>query len=142
MIGLGLSNGMRQYMGTCVYPDIRFTCDGNITKWIILTGGEGTTQLQIWDKADNDGVTYNNTNTNSGTVYATSRGYHSSSAIPFKKGSILGLYQPWVFVNGGLRSYRAEYPGMTTVNVSAAADDWDYPLVGVETSTCASTCIN
>ena len=111
-------DAVTQRLESYVYPDVRFTCDGNITKWI--GGGD---QLQIWDKTDNN-VTYNLT---------TSYHYVLSNPIPFKSGSILGLSQPWVIVNGGSRSFRTN--GTRTVNISGKYDEMDYPLVGVVTST-------
>ena len=104
-----------------MYPEVKFTCDGNITKWI----GGGGDQLQIWDKTD-DGVTYNLTTSYQYTQCVL------RDPIPFKKGSILGLSRPWVIVNGGSRSYRTEG---NTVNISAVYNGRDYPLMGVVTST-------
>ena len=40
-----------------ITPDIRFTCDGMITKWIIgayMAGGSFNPELQVWRSIGND----------------------------------------------------------------------------------------
>lgn len=119
-----------------VHPDMRFTCNGTITKWIILTEGSADyisqgPQLQIWDR------------TNGGPVYTLANS-SSNPATPlnlsFRNGSVLGLYQPagspisLLYVHGRSRSYI--YPsggGAGTINTTAAQKLWEYPLVGVVT---------
>ena len=85
-----------------ITPDINFTCDGFITKWIIgalrvndsdlIPGPE----LQLWRNSGND--TYVKIN---GTFIASEAynysliyGYTDFSPVPFKSGDVLGIFVP------------------------------------------------
>ena len=128
-----------------VYPGIRFTCEGNVTAWIVVTRGANIkstpqAQLQIWDETD-DGLMYNLSSSTSLQAADGSLVHVPSHPIPFKNGSILGLHQPSdsfvsvLHVTGGSGSVRTAYPGTMTVNTSAENLLLrDYPLVGVKTS--------
>ena len=83
-----------------ISPEMRFTCDGNITKWIIGAGydlnGNFYPELQIWRKAGNE--TYEKI---SGTfieaptlVNTRIYEYDNFSPIPVKSGDILGIFLP------------------------------------------------
>ena len=83
-----------------ITPDINFTCDGLITKWIIGAGwvnrGNSYPELQVWRKVGN-GV-YNKMN---GTVIDITMPismriyeYDTFSPIPVLAGDILGVFQP------------------------------------------------
>ena len=83
-----------------ITPDIRFTCDGMITKWIIgayTAGGSFNPELQVWRNIGND--VYQKIN---GTfIDVTSSRYEHSvyeysnfSPIPFQAGDILGVFIP------------------------------------------------
>ena len=83
-----------------ITPDIRFTCDGMITKWIV--GADGNSgdnfypELQIWRNIRND--TYQKINgtflefadNSSAGIYE----YDNFSPIPFQAGDILGVFIP------------------------------------------------
>ena len=83
-----------------ITPDMRFTCDGVITKWIIGAdwsgNGDYNPELQLW-RSNETGVyqkisgTYfrNNTLIPLG-VYE----YSDFSPIPFKAGDVLGVFIP------------------------------------------------
>ena len=92
-------NGRQQ-----ITPDIKFTCDGIITKWIFAayTGIGGLyPELQLWREIGND--TYQKIN---GTLITNEREsangvyeYDNFPPIPFQAGDILGL-----FVHSGNKS--------------------------------------
>ena len=83
-----------------ITPDMRFTCDGMITKWIIGArwGSDDTLypELQIWRNIGND--TYQKINgtfmeasmENSNRIYE----YDDFSPIPVQTGDILGAFIP------------------------------------------------
>ena len=85
-----------------ITPDIRFKCDGMITKWIIgALWGNGLDdtlfpELQLWRNIGND--TYQKINGTFITVQTWSSNliyeYDDFSPIPFQAGDILGAFIP------------------------------------------------
>ena len=79
-------------------PDMRFTCNGMITKWIIVANVNNdiphTAELQLW-RNTTYGV-YERINTTQITMTATSfitvYEFDNFSPIPFQAGDFLGLY--------------------------------------------------
>ena len=83
-----------------ITPDMRFTCDGMITKWII--GADWGTfsiyypELQVWRNVGNDtyqlisGTVIESPQENSNRIYE----YDSFSPIPVQEGDILGVWIP------------------------------------------------
>ena len=85
-----------------ITPDIRFTCDGMITKWIVGADWHDDDndnfypELQIWRNIGND--TYQKINgtflefadSSSNRIYE----YDNFSPIPFRAGDILGVFIP------------------------------------------------
>ena len=83
-----------------ITPDIRFTCDGMITKWIVGADWQHNDnlypELQIWRSSGND--TYQKINgtflefedSSSNRIYE----YDNFSPIPFLAGDILGVFIP------------------------------------------------
>ena len=83
-----------------ITPDIRFTCDGMITKWIVgadwNSGNNFYPELQIWRNIGSD--TYQKINgtflefmdSSSNGIYE----YDNFSPIPFRAGDILGVFIP------------------------------------------------
>ena len=85
-----------------ITPDMKFTCDGMITKWIITAFAQSEEnqhpELQVWRNIGNN--TYQNINRtfiepailvdNSNSIYE----YDSFSPIPVKSGDILGIFIP------------------------------------------------
>ena len=82
-----------------IMPDIKFTCDGMITKWIIgaaFTIGSLYPELQVWRNIGND--VYEKINgtsiaipvENSNHIYE----YDDFPPIPFQAGDILGVFVP------------------------------------------------
>ena len=85
-----------------ITPDMKFTCDGMITKWIITASAQPEVnqhpELQVWRNIGND--VYQKINgtfiepatliDNSNSIYE----YNSFSPIPVKSGDILGIFIP------------------------------------------------
>ena len=133
----------KQYL----YPDITFTCNGFITKWIV----GGTTdnfesllqpELQIW--RNTGGTSYTKTNF-SLIPFSTPTADYIVEYIPnppleFQEGDILGVYQPQhndsaLVVFSQDRDGPANYANgknLSTMNVTGSPYGYDYPLVTVE----------
>ena len=87
-----------------ITPDIRFTCDGMITKWIIgayTAGGSFNPELQVWRNIRNDvyqkiNGTFIDVTTSSQYEYSVYE-YSNFSPIPFQAGDILGMFFPRQF---------------------------------------------
>ena len=136
-----------------VFPDINFTCSGNLTKWIV--GGEVGNlvgaELQIWRK--NDGSVRDYTRVDYSVLQASDPEndnvyeYTPNPPLEFQEGDILGVYQ-----RGGdnrMRVYYQETTGppnyrrvgnlntdppvsSTLTGATLVTDKYDYPLVTVE----------
>ena len=140
----------KQYL----FPDITFTCNGFITKWIV----GGTTdnsesiqpELQIW--RNTGGTSYTKTNFSllpfSALVNNVAE-YTLTTPLEFQEGDILGLYQPrrqnstlvvYFQEHNGPAGYEEGSSSLSTVTLGNV-DDYDYPLVTVEISTGKHTCI-
>ena len=144
-----------------ITPDMKFTCDGIITKWII--GGQWTQQshdilypeLQLWREIGND--TYQKINGTLITIETQSDDdvyeYDNFPPIPFQAGDILGVFAP-PDVNSKLRLRHERHRGPTnyylpTDHTAATMSSIDlrqetptissaiyHPLVTVEISEC------
>ena len=98
--GVGTLEGRAQRQQ--ITPDINFTCDGVITKWIIgaLRVGNPTLvpgpELQLWRNTGNgtyvkiNGTLVTSETSNSSLIYE----YSSFSPIPFQAGDVLGIFVP------------------------------------------------
>ena len=83
-----------------ITPDIRFTCDGMITKWIVGADWQDNDnlypELQIWRNIGND--TYQKINGTFLEVETESEDrvyeYDDFAPIPFRAGDILGVFIP------------------------------------------------
>ena len=82
-----------------ITPDMRFTCDGMITKWIIGADWINSIfnpELQVWGNVGNDtyqkinGTVIDSTTGNSNRIYE----YDNFSPIPVQEGDILGVFIP------------------------------------------------
>ena len=131
-----------------LFPDINFTCNGSITKWIVGAEDEddkSLTELQIW--RNTGGTSYTKagfsllpSNTLSGTVAE----YNLSTPLEFQEGDILGVYQPkhdksalvvYYQERDGPVNYREGNSALSTVTLGRPENQYDYPLVTVEIST-------
>ena len=131
-----------------VFPDISFTCNGSITKWIVGAGTGGgsspSSELQIWRRSGADSYTkvastqltaqspINNSN-----VYE----YVPSSPLGFQEGDVLGVYQredssvvPYYQESTGPVNLRQSGKHDFALNclTTTQATEYDYPLVTVE----------
>ena len=83
-----------------ITPDIKFTCDGMITKWIVGANWDSSDsfypELQVWRNIGNDvyqkinGTVITTPTENSNRIYE----YDNFSPIPFQAGDILGVFLP------------------------------------------------
>ena len=83
-----------------ITPDIKFTCDGMITKWIVGADWDSSDslypELQVWRNIGNDlyqkinGTFLNIGTESSNRIYE----YDNFSPIPFLAGDILGVFIP------------------------------------------------
>ena len=135
-----------------LFPDIQFTCNGLITKWIVgaQTGTSLTRmpELQIW--RNNSGNTF--TKISSSLLIPNEIGnanvheFTPNPPLMFQDGDILGVYQPedsqsqlvlYYQDNTGPVNYRqsgfVNNPlSSFTYSGSTPANEYDYPLVSVE----------
>ena len=97
-VGRLVDRGQRQQ----ITPDINFTCDGIITKWIIgaLRANNPTLvpgpELQLWRNTGNDTYVKINGTHISSEAYKSSLIYEYSNFHPiqFKAGDVLGIFVP------------------------------------------------
>ena len=137
-----------------LFPDIQFTCNGLITKWIVgaqtRTNGSRMPELQIWRNVS--GNTF--TKISSSLLILSENGinpnvyeYMPNPPLMFQDGDILGIHQPPVNEselvlyyqdNTGPVNYRQSGHGIENNPLSSftysgtAANEYDYPLVSVE----------
>ena len=131
----------------CLFPDITFTCNGFITKWIVGVEAEDDDELpelQIWRNAGGTSYTIVNfsqlpSNTLSGTVAE----YNLSTPLEFQEGDILGVYQPqsqdsalvvYYQQRDGPVNFEGGSRALPTVTLKTP-HNYDYPLVTVEIDT-------
>ena len=148
-LNVNINNVMRRDNQQRLFPDITFTCNGSITKWIVGGTTDNTQslepELQIWQK------TGRNSYTKEGfsllpfsTLVSNVAEYTLSTPLEFQEGDILGVYQP-KYDKSALVVYYQERDGPanyeqgknppSTVTLSGNPNDYDYPLVTVEIST-------
>ena len=133
-----------------IFPDIRFTCHGFITKWIVGAQARSTgiqteiPELQIW-QAHRGTNTYNKTaysliipnKTSNPHVYE----YIPVPPLEVNIGDILGVYQPQVNLSklvlynqkwSGPANYAGDGNAPHVIMAEGRGDGYDYPLVAVE----------
>ena len=134
-----------------IFPDINFTCSGNLTKWIVGgTVGYGIGgEVQIWRR--NNGSENDYTKVGFSILQATDPDndhvyeYIPDPPLEFQEGDILGVYQGrgnmTVFYQDttGPANYRRPGnvdvvpPAPATLNgATLVVSEYDYPLVTVE----------
>ena len=122
-----------------ISPEMRFTCDGNITKWIIGANYDENRnlypELQIWRNTGNE--TYRKIN---GTfielqtpVSSRFYEYEDFSPIPVKSGDILGIFLPF-FTSSKLRltSEIADSPAQYYLFTDVTASSSPYDEIDLE----------
>ena len=112
-----------------ITPDIKFTCDGMITKWIVgarwVSSDSLYPELQVWRNIGNDvyqkrnGTFITTPIENSNRIYE----YDNFSPIPFQEGDILGVFLPGNELAGlSLLSETIDSP----TNYYLTTDDFDF----------------
>lgn len=134
-----------------LFPDLQFSCDGVITKWIIggvEKMGTNPSELQVWRRQNIESFTYarvasysipfSNMSQNT-NIYE----YYPSPSLHVKEGDIMGLLHPikdsfldiYYQVNSGPTNFiylltEGNSPP-TLINISNLNVAYDYPLVSV-----------
>ena len=131
-----------------LFPDITFTCNGFITKWIVGAEAENDDslpELQIW--RNTGGTSYTKAGFSlllSNTISGNVAEYILSSPLEFQEGDILGVYQPrrgdsalvvYYQERDGPVNYEEGNSALSTVTLDTPDNQYDYPLVTVEIST-------
>ena len=122
-----------------ISPEMRFTCDGNITKWIIGAEYDNRDnlypELQIWRNAGNE--TYRKINGTfleiEASVSSRIYEYEDFSPIPVKSGDILGIFLP-TFRSSRLRllSESADSPAQHYIFTGVSASSSPYDEIDLE----------
>ena len=136
-----------------LFPDIRFTCRGFITNWIVgvqnITGVvmAKMPELQIWRKVENNRYTKIGSTQLTTTEVALSHNVFEYTVAPplmFQEGDIFGVYQPreedsqlavYYQKNSGTVNYGGQIvdaPLSSFIYSGTPASEYDYPLVSVE----------
>lgn len=133
-----------------MFPDIKFTCDGSLTKWTIIgseiTAGLNYPQLQIWRNTGGDNYE-RIVSTKITEEYSTSTP-HVYERLPdtpleFKTDDILGVFTPpapkinFQYQNhGGPKNYYIGGPPTQydTFSLSAKTIKYDQPMIAIEVS--------
>ena len=146
-----------------IIPHINFTCDGAITKWIVLgRWNDGRNRdwypdLQIWRSSGNSMFTKVGNTTlrvEGGSDTVTYYEYNLTTPLNFQAGDILGIFQPdrgrnrlrMYFLSGvGPRNYYEDLPrnAVTPPSEMFSLDMFqnDLPLIAVEISEFTHHCI-
>ena len=151
-LNVNINNVRRRDEQQRLFPDIIFTCNGSITKWIVggttNDGKNRTPELQIWRNTGGSNYTKANfSNLSSSTPVSNNIVEHTlSTPLEFQEGDILGVYQPR-HMDSALVVYYQERDGpvnfrnnmldsaLTAVNLDNLDNQYDYPLVTVEITT-------
>ena len=132
-----------------ITPDMRFTCDGMITKWIIAaivnSDVPHTAELQLWRSTTN-GV-YEKINGTQITMTASPPAvyeFDNFSPIPFQVGDILGLFLPLQQaitpysedINSTINYYNSsgDHNTYDTINTTLFESSYYHLMVSVEIS--------
>ena len=148
-LDVNINKVMRRDDKQRLFPNINFTCNGFITKWIVGAKDDENhdelPELQIWRTTGENSYTKANfsqlpSNTLSGNVAE----YTLTTPLEFQEGDILGVYQPGRG-DSGLDVYYQERDGpvnyeegndaLSSVTLDTFHSQYDYPLVTVEIST-------
>ena len=132
------------------FPDIGFTCNGNITHIIIGAEDQNESelpQIRFWRLSDEG--EYAQTGSSYSLVYDDAndpsttnlRWYNLSQPIQVQNGDVLGIYQPRammmksMMVESDLRLYYQENSGPPNYDMNGDREN-DYPLVSVVFGRC------
>ena len=153
-LDVNINRVIRKGQQLSLFPDINFTCNGSITKWIVgaklRRSGDDRPELQIWRRDIGGWNSYNKINFSLLTPNETSDSnvheYYPVTPLEFLEGDILGVYTPnsnntrlvvYYQENTGPENYRRTNiipPAPSTFTLRSVFKH-DYPLVTVEIST-------
>ena len=140
----------RQYL----YPDMVFSCNGSVTKWIYGGIDHGPNppdrlpELQIWRQATNGYTKIESSLVNAGTMIGTNLyEFIPQTPLQFQKGDIFGVHIPRTSqstfslyeqqesgpLNRYIRSVNSDLLTITESTLSSDPNN-DFPLVAVEIS--------
>ena len=114
-------------------PDINFTCDGTITRWIVGARWEDDndayTELQIWRmSSDNEYIKIAGTNIIVGSEN-DSEVYEIDNQLTFQEGDILGYFQPRR-QDSELNMHLQDSDRITTYHINVEDNDLTPPAIG------------
>ena len=131
------------YNAQNIFPNITFTCEANISKWII--GGQTDnedhgSELQVWRLKPNTSVEYQRVYTSgeldvvSATIADRVFEYPMDPPLTVQPGDVLGIYQP-TQSSSRLIIYYEEDVGAETLyqTISTSQDEFPAPAVSVQT---------
>ena len=124
-----------------ITPDIKFTCDGMITKWIIganiTLNSSFYPELQVWRNIRNDmyrkiNGTFITTQTEtSNRIYE----YDDFSPIPFQAGDILGVFLPEnELTRLSLLSETTDSPTNYYLNTNNSASESSFDTIDIQST--------
>lgn len=146
----GITNNL---IHQAIFPDIKFTCPGNLTKWTLVAvpvgGGSRYPEVHVWRR---EGVSatkftrYKRNKLSGSSPNPVSRVYEAIRDPPlvFEAGDVLGVYNPTIPAlsfryqqDGGPRNYyiNAIITARETIDLDeilVQENRDDYPLVSVE----------
>ena len=148
-VNVNINNVRRRDQQQRLFPDITFTCNGSITKWIVgaeTDNGDALPELQIWRNTGGSHYAKASFSILSSSTPDSNNiiEYNLNTPLELQEGDILGVYQPR---DSALVVYYQERDGplnfqndmldsaLTTVNLDNLDNQYDYPLVTVEIST-------
>ena len=134
-VGSAINPDQRQQ----ITPDIKFTCDGMITKWIIganiTLNSSFYPELQVWRNIGNDmyqkknGTFITAPTENPNRIYE----YDNFSPIPFQAGDILGVFLPQLTTASlGLLSETTDSPTNYYLMSAEDTDDSTYDIIDLQ----------
>ena len=123
-----------------ITPDIKFTCDGMITKWIIGANVFSSffyPELQVWRNIGNDmyqkrnGTIITISSVSSNRIYE----YDNFSPIPFQAGDILGVFLPQTqFTSVSLLSENTDSPTNYYLNTGNFASESPFHTIDIQST--------
>ena len=133
-------NKERQY----IYPDMKFTCNGTITKWIYGADASDTrtAELQIWRTTTNGYMKVNSIAVNAHPSN-NNNVYESNSSLEFQEEDIFGIRIPKTMNlelyqlkdSGPVNQYLKNNIDLTSITTNALTSDRNgFPLVTAEIS--------
>ena len=124
-----------------ITPDIKFTCDGMITKWIFGADRDSSDslypELQVWRNIGNDkyqkinGTVITISSVSSNHIYE----YDNFSAIPFQAGDILGVFLPRTqFTSVSLLSENTDSPTNYYLNTDDFVSESPFDTIDIQST--------